>query len=186
MASAAARETGEIGRVETETSLRILKALVQGMSKAPGQRTIIVVSPGFFIAEDPAQVDIIDLAVRSEVTVSALDPRGLMPATDISAPGGGRFNPQNSVYKSLSDTEEQAVLEELADGTGGVFFHNNNDVNEGFRRVAARPEYSYVLAFSPQDLKFDGRFHKLKVTVNSGSKVTVQARKGYYAPKQKP
>jgi VWFA-related protein len=86
----------------------------------------------------------------------------------------------------MSDFEEQAVLEELADGTGGVFFHNNNDVNEGFRRVAARPEYSYVLAFSPQDVKFDGRFHKLKVTVNSGSKVTVQARKGYYAPKQKP
>jgi VWFA-related protein len=186
MASAAARETGEIGRVETETSLRILKALVQGMAKAPGQRTIIVVSPGFFIAEDPAQVDIIDLAVRSEVTVSALDPRGLMPATDISAPGGGRFNPQNSVYKSLSDTEEQAVLEELADGTGGVFFHNNNDVDEGFRRVAARPEYSYVLAFSPQDMKFDGRFHKLKVTVSGGAKLTVQARKGYYAPKRKP
>lgn len=185
MASSVAREKSEIGRVETGTSLAKLKALVQVMSKAPGQRIVIVVSPGFFIGESPAQVEIMDLAVRGEVTVSALDPRGLIPGTDITRSGVG-FNPQQMAYKSMSDFEEQAVLEELADGTGGVFFHNNNDVNEGFRRVAARPEYSYVLAFSPQDVKFDGRFHKLKVTVNSGSKVTVQARKGYYAPKQKP
>ena len=186
MAGSVAREKSEIGRVETGSALAKLKALVQVMSRAPGQRTVIVVSPGFFIGESPAQAEIMDMAVRGEVMVSALDPRGLMPATDISAPGGGRFNLQNFAYKTLSDTEEQAVLEELADGTGGVFFHNNNDVDEGFRRAAATPEYSYVLAFSPQDLKFDGRFHKLKVTVNNGSNLTVQARKGYYAPKKKP
>ncbi len=78
------------------------------------------------------------------------------------------------------------MLEELADGTGGIFFHNNNDIDEGFKRVAASPEYSYTLAFSPHDVKFDGRFHKLKVEVNDGSNLTVQARKGYYAPKKKP
>ena len=39
------------------------------------------------------------------------------------------------------------------------------------------------LAFSPQDLKFDGRFHNLKVTVK-GQKLNIQARKGYYAPRQ--
>jgi VWFA-related protein len=186
MARAVAREKATTGQVTTLQSLRILKALIQGMSKAPGQRTIVMVSPGFSIAEDPAQVNIIDLAVLADVTVSALDPRGLAPATDISGPEGGRFDHRNTALDSLSDLEEQSVLEELADGTGGVFFHNNNDVDEGFRRVSARPEYSYVLAFSPKDVKFDGRFHKLKVTVNGGSKLTVQARKGYYAPKQKP
>jgi hypothetical protein len=80
MASSVAREKSEIGRVETGTSLAKLKALVQVMSKAPGQRIVIVVSPGFFIGESPAQVEIMDLAVRGEVTVSALDPRGVPPA----------------------------------------------------------------------------------------------------------
>lgn len=183
MASSAAREKTATGRVETLASLRILKALVQGMSKAPGQRIIVVVSPGFFIPEDLEQVEIMDLAVRSDVTISALDPRGLVPPFVIRT---GKLDPQKMSYKTLSDNEESAVLDELADATGGVFFHNNNDVNEGFRRVAARPEYSYVLGFSPQDMKFDGRFHKLKVTVKSGSKLTVLARKGYYAPKKKP
>ncbi len=186
MAKAVAREKAATGRITTLQCLHILKALIQGMSKAPGQRTIVMVSPGFSVAEDPAQVNLIDLAVLADVTVNTLDPRGIAPEADISAPRGGRFDQRNTALDSLSNLEEQSVLEELADGTGGVFFHNNNDLDEGFRRVSARPEYSYVLAFSPKDVKFDGRYHKLKVTLNSYSKLTVQARKGYYAPKQKP
>ena len=75
------------------------------------------------------------------------------------------------------------LLAVLADGTGGVFFHNNNDLDEGFRRVADTPEYSYVLAFVPQNLKLDGSFHSLKVTLKNPQKLTLQARRGYYAPK---
>jgi hypothetical protein len=71
----------------------------------------------------------------------------------------------------------------LADGTGGTFFHNSNDLFEGFTRVAAPPEYSYVLAFTPQNLKPDGSFHALQVKLNSPLKVNLQARRGYYAPK---
>jgi VWFA-related protein len=181
MAQTAAREETGIGRIETQSSLRILKDLVQGMAKAPGERTIVVVSPGFFIAEDPAQVDVIDNAVRENITINTLDPRGLVPATDVtqrSTPSADKF-----LYKSLSDTQESAVLAELADATGGVFFRNNNDVDEGFRRTAATAEYSYVLAFSPQDVKFDGRLHKLKVSLTNQPHLMVQARKGYYAPK---
>ena len=48
----------------------------------------------------------------------------------------------------------------------------------------APPEYSYLLAFSPQNLKFDGHFHNLKVTVKGPQKLNIQSRKGYYAPKQ--
>ena len=37
-------------------------------------------------------------------------------------------------------------------------------------------------AVSPENLKHDGAFHPLKVTLVSGKGLTVQARKGYYAP----
>ena len=49
--------------------------------------------------------------------------------------------------------------------------------------MAETPEYSYVLAFTPQNLKLDGSFHSLKVKVDSPQKLTLQARRGYYAPK---
>ena len=181
MAQSAAREEIGIGRVETQASLRILKDLVQGMAKAPGERSIVVVSPGFFIADDPAQVEVIDSAVRANITINALDPRGLLPATDITqqqAPSASK-----RLYQSLSDSQEAAVLDELADATGGTFFHNNNDVDEGMRRVSATPEYSYVLAFAPQNVKADGHLHKLKVILTNQAHLTVQARKGYYVGK---
>ena len=184
MARGVAAEEAGIGRVETQASLHILKDLVQGMSKAPGERTIVIVSPGLFVAEEQAQGEITDLAVRADVTVSALDPRGLIAPNDVTQTGA--FDPNKLAYGSLSDSQEWALLEELADGTGGVFFHSNNDVEEGFRRVTAAPEYSYVLAFSPQEVKLDGRFHKVKVTLKNTGRLTVQARKGYYAPKRKP
>ena len=40
-----------------------------------------------------------------------------------------------------------------------------------------------MLAFVPQNLKLDGSFHSLKVTLKSPQKLTLQARRGYYAPK---
>ncbi len=88
------------------------------------------------------------------------------------------------LYQMSSASADADVMAELADATGGVFFHNNNDLAEGFRRVASTPEYYYVLAFSPQNLKLNGRFHNLKVTLKTPEKYSIQARRGYFAPKQ--
>jgi VWFA-related protein len=178
MASAVARERTAIGKAETANSLGILKRLIKAMSSAPGRKLIVLVSPGFFVPDAQAEAEITDLAARSDVNVSALDPRGLLLTADLNA--GTMF------YRSASEAEDAGILEALTDATGGMFFRNNNDVEDGFRRIAAVPEYSYTLAFSPQGLKFDGHFHKLKVTVNNGVNLTVQARKGYYAQKNKP
>jgi hypothetical protein len=40
------------------------------------------------------------------------------------------------------------------------------------------------LAFSPQNLKSDGKFHTLKVSLNTRQKYSVQARSGYFAPEK--
>ena len=86
-------------------------------------------------------------------------------------------------YQTDSALTQSDVLAELAYGTGGTFFHDSNDLDEGFRRVATRPEYFYILGFSPQNLKLDGTFHNLKITLKDPRKVALQARRGYYAPK---
>ena len=44
------------------------------------------------------------------------------------------------------------------------------------------PDVSYVLGFSPQNQKMDGRYHTLKVTLTGQHKYTIQARRGYFAP----
>jgi hypothetical protein len=74
------------------------------------------------------------------------------------------------------------VLVDLTSGTGGTFFHNRNNVDEGFQQTAL-PEIFYILGFAPQ--KLDGKLHKLNVTLQESENLSVQARRGYYAVKSK-
>ena len=185
------------GEHESRVSLESLKDVVRSVSRMPGQRSIVLVSPGFIVPDLQYEyTEIVDRAVRSQVVINSLDARGLyvfMPYGDAShqapaLPGGNLVdNPQPPRSKSLIElaaaSAQDDLLAILADSTGGIFFHNNNDFNEGFRRVAETPEYSYVLAFVPQNLKLDGSFHSLKVTLKNPQKLTLQARRGYYAPK---
>jgi hypothetical protein len=62
---------------------------------------------------------------------------------------------------------------------------STNDFDGGFKRIATRPEFTYMLAFSPPELVPDGKYHKLKVEVRNRRGVTVQARDGYLAPDRK-
>jgi VWFA-related protein len=189
MAQAAASRVTSIAEADTQITLAALKSTVQRMAAMPGQRTIVMVSSGFLITINHRleETEVIDRAIRSNVTISTLDARGLYTVI----PGGDASQRTTNLatanikarYQTESALVEGDVLGELADGTGGTFFHNNNDLQEGFRRTGATPEFMYVLGFSPQNLKFDGSFHALKVTARDTKGVTLQARRGYYAPK---
>jgi VWFA-related protein len=147
----------------------------------PGRRSIVLVSAGFLTVAPDAQdreMALVDQAVRAGIVFNTLDVQGV-PATGISASNS------EDLGRALFDRDEASarseVLADLAYGTGGMFFHNNNDLRTGFRQTADVPTFIYVLGFSPQ--KLDGKFHKLKVKVSGAEKMSVQARTGYYALK---
>jgi VWFA-related protein len=189
MAQSTARQELSVGEQGTRVSLSVIKNLIRRMSAMPGQRLIVVASPGFLAQTAEAiddKADILDSATRSNVMISALNARGLF-TTVIDASQSGAYSPtvQGLLQRYYSDSAvaTEDVLAELADGTGGTFFHNNNDLQEGFARVAAAPEVSYVLGFSPLTMKPDGSFHRLKISVVDRKGVAIQARRGYYALK---
>ena len=84
--------------------------------------------------------------------------------------------------RMLGQNLENNVLVELADSTGGIAFRDNNDFDAGLREMAAAPEGYYLLGYAPQNLKADGHYHSLKVTLTSKQKFNVEARHGFYAP----
>ena len=192
LARATALHVLQEGNHETQITLDTLKNIVRRMSVLPGQRTVILVSPGFYNPEQiQEESEIIDRALHANVIVSALDARGLYVDSfmgDISQAGPSNMTTGvlQSQYRSTEASVNADVLSEFAYGTGGAFFHNNNDLGEGFRRLATAPEYYYLLGFSPQNLKLDGRYHNLKVTLKAPQNLSVQARRGYYAPKKVP
>lgn len=170
------------GRVESANTLRILQDVVQTTAPIAGRRSIVLVSPGFLAADFDAQdqaTALIDRAVQAGVIVNTLDVRGVL-TTSVSAKALDLTN--TGQFDRQETTARAALMADIAYGTGGTFFHNNNDLDLGFRQTADMPEYVYVLGFSPQ--KLDGKFHKLKVKVSGRDKLIVQAREGYYALKQ--
>jgi VWFA-related protein len=179
-------------QTQAESVLRGLEAVVRRVAVLPGQHNVIFVSPGFLSSDLESRLaELTDRALRSGVVISALDPRGLytiIPGGDatqdsifINVRPDLMVRKQNIIRDGL--TLDEQVLSGLAEDTGGQFFHNSNDLDQGFRQVGLPPEVYYVLAFSPHSLKFDGRYHKLKVSLVSPAGLTLQARRGYFAPK---
>jgi VWFA-related protein len=169
-------------------NLQSLEQITRYLARMPGQRTIVLVSPGFLSHNEQSTLDrIIDSALRAQIVISSFDPKGLavtMRATDASRNTNVLANEKAIASAFTLDSQREFtasdVLAELAYGTGGQFFHNDNDLSGGFDALAGHPDY-YTLAFSPKDLKQDGKFHELKVTLATRPKgFMVQARKGYY------
>jgi len=190
IARSSAAQALNLGDYDTRLALNSLKAVIRRMSAMPGQRTLVLASSGFHLLLDHRveETEVMDAAIRANVTINTLDARGLYtpPEADASLPGK-TYQAQMviSQYKRDSAFQEGQVLGELADATGGTWFHNRNDLKEGFRLLAASPEFTYVLGFSPQNLKYDGAYHALKVTLKNSSGLQLQARRGYYAPKHR-
>jgi len=156
------------------------------MTSLPGQRNIVLVSPGFFVWTLQDEVEkAVEGALRSNVVIGTLDARGLYAVI----PGGDASSrsPTALTFMSQLRLEEQSVnwgvLESLSHETGGFHFESSNDFLGGFRRTGAFPEAYYMLAFAPENLKPDGRKHTLKVTLVNNRDKELQARKAYFAPR---
>lgn len=186
LAEAAADRALEIGGQDVQTTFSTIAQLVGRMASLPGQRSLILVSPGFLSVEPAAltaESRIVDLAAQSNITVSALDARGLyttaLTAADNvqGAPAGTRGE-----FRAAAMRAAENVMAELADGTGGTFFHSSNDLDAGFKSLTEAPEVVYLLELSLDGVKPDGAYHRLKVKVDRIG-LDLQARRGYFMPK---
>jgi VWFA-related protein len=188
IAQGAASRAVSMGDTESEYAYRQLELAVRRLASMPGQRVLVLVSPGFITTTLQSEAsEVVDRATRSNIVINTIDARGLY-VPDV---GGDIADPPRIfigdglklTYRIAEQSAHDEVLAQLADGTGGKFYHNRNDVDEAMRQAGAAPAFSYLLGFSPQNLKIDGRFHTLKVSLASKEKFEIQARHGYFAPK---
>jgi VWFA-related protein len=182
----AVRSENEIFAQET---LGVLGDVIRYMEKMPGRRTLIMASGGYYSMGNQvqhAQDKMIGGAIHAGIIINTLGAKGLTADYDFSQ-GEEIFNRASApnAYASLLNIMENEVSDDgisaLAYGTGGKFFHDNNDMITGLREMAELPAASYVLGFSPEVVKDNGLFHNLKVKVPGQHDVTITARPGYFA-----
>ena len=188
MVQAAVSREYNIGGEESRRALLAMRDIVRRLAATPGSRSLILVSPGFYLTLDHRsdETDLMDRAIRANITINSLDTRGLYTiGADASQPLAGTAASAGirQMMEIANASADSDVMAELASATGGTFFHNDNGLQEGLKQLAAQPEYVYVLGFAPQNLKMDGSYHALKVTLKNPAGFGVQARRGYYAPR---
>jgi VWFA-related protein len=146
---------------------------------------------------------VIKVAGDRNVRIYGVDSRGLAEGSfggsgsmdasvpsDSSPPSVIRHTPPgNRGGKLLTDMDREARsvafqngsgMEQLARGTGGVYFHDSNDMLKQFRSVLADGRESYLLAYVSKNRAQDGKFRSITVEV-SDKKLRVRAKAGYWA-----
>jgi VWFA-related protein len=190
LALQAATRALRTGEEDARASLDAVGSVVRAMAKLSGQRTLVLVSPGFlslFPDSMSFKSQLLDQALAANVVINTLDARGLYSGSVGANEGGNSVFNQltgaSSLNKLNSMQENENALAEMADGTGGTFFHNNNDLEAGLDRLSEPPQFLYLLEISLQDVKRTGAYHPLKVRLDQPG-FTLEARRGYFAPNE--
>jgi VWFA-related protein len=71
----------------------------------------------------------------------------------------------------------------LVRGTGGVFFHDRNDVDAEMQEAQKLGSNYYTLTYQPAARERDGKFREVKVTLRDPS-LRAMTKTGYYAPEE--
>jgi VWFA-related protein len=129
-----------------QVTLGALSALAHRMSGAPGRKSIVWITDGFFLEQswEDAFTRAINKLNDANVALYTVDARGLSTA------GSGYIR----------------TLRFFADATGGFAFYNRNDVAVGIQAAIEDSESTYVIGFYLGDHERDRRVHNIKVEVD--------------------
>jgi VWFA-related protein len=190
IARATLRAVYNDGASDIANSFHILNNIVRLLATMPGNRLMILVSPGMYLPDEMQKSlsESIDRATRAGVIINTLDARGVYTIDpSVGVQGCALTTPQSQQQIATFDhqaiTAQGLILGTLADSTGGTAL-SDNDFLGSLNRLANPPEYVYYLGYYPKDLKPDGRFHEIKVTLANGQGMSIRARKGYWAASQ--
>ena len=181
-----------------------LMALAKAQGGLEGRKAILLFSEGLQVPSSVEEVfqATISEANRANVSVYAIDSRGLDTSRDLEAAGAaldkaGRVSQQAMAKRGAGGTSmdevqnddlvlssfkssTQSVLRELAEDTGGALIANTNDLAKGLDRVTADLASYYEIAYAPRNAEADGSFRKIDVKV-ARKGVDVTSRSGYFA-----
>ncbi|MBZ5501143.1 MAG: VWA domain-containing protein [Acidobacteriia bacterium] len=125
---------------------------------------------------------------EARVAVYPVDARGLEGPQSYSAVNENsstRRHPGGDIAAALqreSDerTMAQATMDELADETGGKTCKNTNSLAACVQRALDESSSYYELAYYPEDVTWDGSFHKIRIK-SARHGVKLSYRGGYFA-----
>jgi VWFA-related protein len=177
----------------TDRQLAALQTAAQMLGRLNEKKSLIYFASGLRLngANNQAQLHAtINAAIRSGVSFWPVDARGLIaqaPLGDASkgSPGGLAMYTGAAANAAISNLQRsQDTLWTLAADTGGKALLDSNDLSQGIVQAQRAISSYYILGYYTTNPNLDGKFRKVKITLNGNASASLQYRQGYYAGKQ--
>jgi len=110
--------------------------------------------------------DMYDELEAARVSLYPIDVRGLVNLGPDPDQNRARF-------------EQHSLSSDMAQSTGGKAYYNDNGLHQIASRVITDDASFYTLTYSPDDLRLDNKWHKLKVKIE-GHNYDLSYRQGYF------
>jgi len=199
------RERGDFSNITGMHETDKIVTMINELGALPGHKTVLLVTTGLVTTGDPERFQaIMANANRRGLTVYALDTTALSAMYDTAqgaklatARVAGVSATQASKNASLSamreksrqgdnmndavrNSDTQASLRALAEGTGGTLIANTNDFRKPFQRIVEDLDTHYEVVYRPTSDKYDGHLRKIEVRL-ARADWQADSRTGYFA-----
>jgi len=197
---AAASDTGaafgqddsEFNVFNTDRQLSALQTAAKMLGTLSEKKSLVYFASGLRLngIDNQAQLHAtINAAIRAGVSIWPVDARGLLaqaPLGDATrgSPGGIAMYTGGSAQAVMSNYQRsQDTLWTMAADTGGKAFLDSNDLAAGIVRAQKSISSYYILGYYASNQALDGRFRRIRISLNGGLSADLDYRQGYYAGK---
>jgi VWFA-related protein len=188
------------GMRETDKVINMIKQF----GRLPGRKLVLLLTTGLKTTGDPERFEkMVAQANEAHITINAIDVSGLSEqstakAGDLAlgqvaavsrtqaAIGDGlsaakeKSRQGDTLNDAVRNSDVQASLRALAEGTGGMLVANTNEFRKPLQHITEDLETHYELTYRPTATTYDGRLRTIKVRT-AHSDWRVESRLGYFA-----
>jgi VWFA-related protein len=180
-------ETQALALDHSHRTAEALRLVADHVASVPGRKNLVWVSGSFpfnlernnlqrtpdgqkipFLTDDEL---VVRALANANMAIYPVDARGLIDYGPVGEHQSVTVSPDPSTF---------GIMQILARRTGGRAFFNTNAIMGSIRQVIDDSRVTYQLGFYPEDVKWDGGFHNIRVKVNRPG-ARVQTRQGYFA-----
>ncbi len=187
------QDDGEFNVFNTDRQLSALQTASKMLGNINEKKALVYFASGLRLngVDNQAQLHAtIDSAVRAGVSFWPIDSRGLVASAPLGdatqgSPGNeGMYSGTAAQADTNNFQQSQDTLFALAGDTGGKALLDNNDLTRGIVQAQKAISNYYLLEYYTTNATLDGKFRRVKITVNKDPSAKLDYRQGYYAGKE--
>ncbi|MGD0130428.1 MAG: VWA domain-containing protein, partial [Bryobacteraceae bacterium] len=186
------QDDSEFNIFNTNRQLSALQTAAHMLGQLSEKKSMLYFASGLRLngLDNQAQLHAtINAAVRAGVSFWPIDARGLVAqaplgdATQGSPGGKGMYTGSSALAMTTNFQQSQDTLFALASDTGGKALLDNNDLARGIVQAQNSVSSYYIIGYYATNSALDGKFRRIKITLNNGLSASLDFRQGYFAGK---